>query len=403
MTGRLLGLGPTVALVLGLFPTASGEPRTELGRRYPVSLALNAATPRREIPHCTPGDTARYLRARVRRTAGGGRFYLTVRDGSGRPLEVLTAASFAADGTTWTMRVPGCRLQLELVPADATPASAAVEMRVVEYVAMPDQALNPYYSLQDAGHPQYRDLFSSPSGATRVLGDAVGMVMASHGQVSWCCSGVAVGENLFLTNWHCGGPEGVDDAAVWSDEVCADTIVDLSWDGDAVSREFQCARVLASEKDLDFALLELRPAGGQGPARPALVRARPPRAGETLRVIHHPGCLPKQLTANCTVVDDGWPSWVTQAADVDLAHRCDTEEGSSGGAVFDSAGELLALHHRGFAQTSDLQARQQHVNLAVRLDRILAFLGTCGAATPRCEPNLLSRVNRAPPGGTTPP
>ena len=97
---------------------------------------------------------------------------------------------------------------------------------------MPDRAKNPYYSIQTAGQPRYQDLFSSPSGATRVLGDAVGMVMASHGQVSWCCSGVVVGENLLLTNWHCGAPGGVADSDVWSDEVCADTLVDLSWDGD---------------------------------------------------------------------------------------------------------------------------------------------------------------------------
>lgn len=399
--------GPLAAVAVALAAGAvSGQPRTELGRRYPTALVLSASTPRQEIPHCVAGDTARYLRARLRLLAGGGgRFYLTVRDATERPMQVLTAESFVEGGTSWTMRVPGCRLQLELALADSTPESAAVQIRVVEYLAMPDRVPNPYYSLQDDDNPQYRELFSASSGgATRVLGDAVGMVMASHGPVSWCCSGVAVGENLLLTNWHCGGSEGVSDSAVWSEDVCADTIVDLSWDGDDVSREFQCSKVLATDKDLDFALLELRPAGGQGPARPALVRADSPRAGEALRVIHHPACLSKQVTsgAGCTVAAAGWPSWVDRTPDVDLAHRCDTEEGSSGGGVFDAGGRLLALHHRGFAHTSDTQASQQRLNMAVRLDRILAHLGSCAPATPGCEADLLTWINRAPPTATAP-
>jgi hypothetical protein len=195
----------------------------------------------------------------------------------------------------------------------------------------------------------------------------------------------------------------VADSDVWSDEVCADTLVDLSWDGDDVSREFECVQVLATEKDLDFALLEVQPSGGQGPARPAVVRDDGPRSGEALRVIHHPECLPKQLTANCTVAAAGWPSWGRGTADVDLAHRCDTEEGSSGGAVFDATGRLLAMHHRGFAQTSDEEAKRQRLNVAVRLDRILAFLGDCDSTTPRCREDLLPRINTAstdvtPPG-----
>ena len=388
-------------LVAAASASVGAEPRTELGRRFPVSLELSAARPSRDLPHCAPGDTARYMRARLRVLAGSpGRWYLTVRDASGRAVEVLTAGSFSGDGTHWTMRIPGCRLRFELQLAGVPPPPARIE--VIEYLAMPERARNPYYSIQTAGHPRYQDLYAVPDDAVRILGDAVGMVMPSHRQVSWCCSGVAVGENLVLTNWHCGGPEGLAHALVWSDEICADTLVDFSWDGDGVSREFRCARVLALDEDLDFALLEVEPLTGQGPARPVVVRETPPVDGERLRLVHHPECTTKQITLNCDVARALWPSWTRRTPGVDLAHRCDTEEGSSGGAVLDAAGRLVALHHRGFARTTDQEAMAGRLNVAVRLDRILGFLDACTDATPRCTAGLRARVNVEAAGGPGP-
>lgn len=357
---------------------------TQLGTRFPISQVLDAANPKKHrttVDHpvtngAPPGAEVRYLRVYIEVEGGGaGRWYLTIRDKDLRPVEVLTEESFRLSRGRWSARVNGSRVLIDLDLADNAPETNKTRIVLKEYIAMPVQAETPYYSSQVPGHPEYRDLYKEADGDSRRLGDAVGFVMSSYNQESWCCSGVVVGDGLLLTNWHCGGkPDSTPEDAYWSPRACQGTLVDLSWDGDALSREFRCVEVLCRSRELDFAMLRIAPLGSGSTPKPASLRNGPPIDGESLTVIHHPQCLPKQITDNCAIEDSTYRGWIDATKADDFSHRCDTEGGSSGGAVFDSDGRLIGLHHTGFELTGDAMAREKRVNTAVRLDSILRYL-----------------------------
>jgi hypothetical protein len=325
----------------------------------------------------------------------GERWYLTVRDQDLRPVEVLTAASFLPGRGRWTTRVAGKRVLFDLDLVDASPGAPEVRITLKEYIAMPSRAETPYYSSQVPRTPEYRDLFEATDGEKKRMGDTVGFLMTSYDQTSWCCSGVVVGEGLFLTNWHCGGQPGrTPEDGYWGTRACQDTIIDLSWDGDPVSREFRCSEVLCLNRELDFALLRIAPLGADA-VKAATTRVAPPVEDERIAVIHHPECLPKRITDRCSVVDASYRGWIDPTTAVDFSHRCDTEAGSSGGAVFDKEGRLLGLHHTGFEQTEDSVAKARKVNTAVRLDRILNYL-TASAGSATCAAGLQRQFTVAP-------
>jgi hypothetical protein len=364
---------------------------TEIGQRIPITRVVDVAceppAPVAKkcvvpLPH-NPQNPARYLRAHLRLEDGrDGRWYLTVRDADHRAHEVLTPSDFAGSAERWTGRIPGNVLRFELRPADDSAATARVRVLVDEYVAMPADATKTYYSLQVDGKPTYKALFPEAGqvpeadSARRVLGDSVAFLMGSRGTKSWCCSGVVVGDDLLLTNWHCGGPPDGRPELQWDTETCRDLLLDLSWDGDAVSREFGCREVLARDRERDYALLRIAPLGAGGHARPVPLRAGTPSANEPLTVIHHPVCLPKRISERCFVERASYRAWVGALADIDFTHKCDTEAGSSGGAVLDAQGRLVGLHHKGFIESDDAEARQGRFNTAVRLDRILEHLAS---------------------------
>jgi len=375
-------------------PSPSPAPRqnrvTEIGQRFQIEPRVVDLTCERPAPvakKCLvslihdPQKPARYMRAHLQLEDGlAGAWYLTVRDSQYHALEVLTPADFQGSPRRWTGRIPGNMVRFDLRPKDSSAQTARARIVISEYVAMPASATRAYYSLQVDNLPTYRALFpeedqvAEEDSALRVLGDSVAFVMGSRGQVSWCCSGVVVGDDLLLTNWHCGGPPQGPPELQWSPDVCKDLLLDLSWDGDALSREFGCREVIAKDRERDYALLRIAPLGAGGRARPVPVRETPPGANEPLTVIHHPVCLPKRISDGCFVGQASYHAWVGPLTDVDFTHKCDTESGSSGGAVLDGQGRLVGLHHKGFADSDDLEAQQGRFNTAVRLDRILEHL-----------------------------
>jgi hypothetical protein len=375
-------------------PSPSPSPRqnrvTEIGQRFQieprvVDLACERPAPVAakcvvSLPHGAQ-QPARYLRAHLEVEDGlDGAWYLTVRDAQHRAIEVLTPADFRPSARRWTGRIPGNVVRFDLRPRDASAATARVRLVVGEYIAMPASAARAYYSLQVDNQPSYRALFpeegqvAEPDSALRVLGDSVAFVMGSRGRESWCCSGVVVAEDLLLTNWHCGGPPQGPPELQWNADICKDLLLDLSWDGDALSREFGCREVVARDRERDYALLRIAPLATGGRARPAPLRQTAPAGNEPLTVIHHPVCLPKRISDGCFVGRSAYKAWVGPLADVDFTHKCDTESGSSGSAVLDAQGRVVGLHHKGFADSDDAEAKQGRFNTAVRVDQILDHL-----------------------------
>ena len=166
------------------------------------------------------------------------------------------------------------------------------------------------------------------------------------------------------------------ETSFWSQDVCRDLLIDLSWDDDRSSRDFGCAKVVDKDKERDFALMMIAPIASAGDPRPAVINLTTLDAvrDTSVVVIHHPLYMQKQITRDCNVANWKVPGWVLQTPGIDFSHDCDTEGGSSGAPVFNSAGQLIGLHHYGHAINPDTCAETDKVNKAVRLDSIVKFL-----------------------------
>ena len=314
-----------------------------------------------------PDQRLRYVRLLLRPSPPtGSSWQLIVRDARLRIIDMLLHDHEPGALGFWTRRLYGSGpLYLDLAAE-----SSQTRISVVRAIVMPEEAQHPYYSIQTPGVYAYSPLYEAPT-ETRRLGDHVGFLIASWGTKSWCCSGVAVGEDLFLTNWHCGGDNlAMQPHGFWSQQVCESTFVDFSWDGDGVDREFTCVAVLDKDETNDYALLRLRPLRGTDRLRAPALRRQAPRADESLQIVHHPACQLKQISRACTVRDPKVEGWRSGAGD-DFTYPCDTERGSSGAPVFDQSNRLLGIHHLGFQKKGD---RCDMLNKAVGLQGVLGAM-----------------------------
>ena len=371
------------------------HPVTELGRikiigttidpnSYPYSVPGGGADP-------TGGD-ARYVTARIQlKQPGDCDWLLVVRDHQFKLIQTFSRADFPGlDSSVLTARVYGPRAVLDLQQCPA--GKAPPLLSVAEYVAMPKETkLNPYYSRQ-GDVAQWQPLYTQDEQYKR-LGDFVGFFRASWERDFWSCSGVMITPDLFLTNWHCGAPRAVyrpgpgpgTFTAVsfpvdgyWDPLILRSVAVDLSWDGDAFSREFALVSeereraVVAESMKLDYAVLKVKPLNYAGRVQPAPLR-REALGREPIRIVHHPLSADKQLSI-CEVVSTSVRGWRDDSGDVDFTHMCDTEGGSSGAPVFDAGGRVVGLHHKGFDLDERCRPISPKLNRAVRIDEILKHL-----------------------------
>lgn len=363
-------------------------PLTEMGERKQIAERFKAG----EQVHRITVDGTKYLRVRIGLTGPNTcNWHLTVRDKEYRVVETVSPTDFQnstpnAEGllTVWTNRITGSEAFFDLAKcADGETPNLLFD----QVIAMPNKSKNPYYSSKDPTHPLYIPLYKDPVPTeTRRLGDYVGFVMGSwtdgYNADSWCCSGVLIAPDLFLTNWHCGGPRvlvqnGVakqfPEDAYWGKFMLKDMIIDLSWDDDNVSREYVPTGLVEANQELDFALITVKPLNSLGLAKPATISLERIDAGEPVIIIHHPECMQKQITQDCKIMDARYKSWRSSNL-TDFTHDCDTEGGSSGSPIFNLKGELVGLHHLGFDYDPRDCARKDSANKAVRIDKVIELL-----------------------------
>ena len=241
---------------------------------------------------------------------------------------------------------------------------------------MSRDAKRPYYSIQ-GDKEQWVDLFRVDTDPFyRRKGDAIGMFIGHSGSnlsgfKVWTCSGFVVANKpkvLFVTNDHCGGPWSAADR--WTAGICDNATIDLSWDGDAVGREYSCKDVVRDPAN-DLAVLELVSNRIEGPPNILALREAPLQ-DEPISIIHHPASLTKQLSQNCQGMTKAAEAAGTVNLTRDFAHRCDTEGGSSGAPVLDEHGLVVGIHHLGFeknaAGTCDM------FNKAVNVSKLIGLL-----------------------------
>ena len=328
-------------------------------------------------------DAVRYFRLELRREPGGtSDGLLIVKDNDLRVVDVFRFSDLAVGGSVWTRRGTGnqATLRFEVNPG------AAAKVTVAHTIGMPAEAMgNTYYSLQTEGVERFHPIYPLPnetdqaSPRAKRLADSVGFIQVGHGvgEETWCCSAVAVGTDLLLTNWHCGGTDSMPTADYWGQDVCSQTLIDMSWDGDAVSREYQCVRAEVDQQ-LDLALLRVRGIDGSQALVPVDLASGDTTTG-VVDLIHHPACKSKQETAACRILAMG-PN--ASAQSTEFTHDCDSEQGSSGGGLFKQSADklvLIGLHHAGFRREVGTCKALDRVNRGVRLNAVRDFLATARA------------------------
>jgi Trypsin-like peptidase domain len=383
----LIFLSCFVPLRLEAQTCKSPEAVTAFGTWVSPNIELNSKKRFAPIPLQVDGlevSSARLLFRVI--TVADNDWSLVVRDGHNRPLAAFTSNDFIGGATRWTARLPGSEFKAELY---ADSSIETLRILVTDAVALPAQTEGNvhYFSVQNDDNPTWTELYSGPPSVAQRIGDAVGMVysvkeiVSSGTRASWCCSGVMISRDLFLTNWHCGGVAGSGE--YWDGITCGNTLVDLSWDGGKTSRQFSCEKVPVKSEALDYAVLRLKPVIGSGARSEGFGFPRISSAAVTkegLQIIHHAKCSPKLLSTNCSVSALKFRSWLSGKqsdadkevlADAEITHTCDTEPGASGAPVFDLGGKLIALHHLGFARDEQCKPTDR-VNKAVELRHILS-------------------------------
>lgn len=347
---------------------------TDIGRRYSLGQTMLDNQAIFEIPQ--PG--AKYLRAQVTIENGNCQWFLTVRDRYFRPVQTFSPESHLTYDSFWTVRVYGDNMVLDLKRCPGR--SDLPKVTVAGYIAMDERANNPYYSRQNDAFPAYQDLYrgAQTPGVPVVpeymkrLGDSVGLLMSSYGTQAWSCSGTMLRDGMFLTNWHCGGLPPLREVSYWREDVVRDTIIDLSWDGDTVSREYSGTKLLAGSPELDYALLEVAPIADGGKSYPVSIDLVQPQSSMDIAIIHHVEARLKQIS-RCKIADPRYSGPESLPRSVEFSHKCDTEHGSSGAPVFAADGALIGIHRAGFALDERCQ-RLNSVNRAVSMCPIISHI-----------------------------
>jgi hypothetical protein len=294
----------------------------------------------------------------------------------------LTANDFhdrtgsGAETQRWTGLLPG-DLTLELV---AQRGNARVNLAAM--IAFPKASPDTRFFSVKGDVPDWKDLYSTQDDTEERAGAAVGMLVSgmldpgTGAYSSWCCSGVMVSRDIFLTNWHCGSLPNLSANDFWADDVCANTVIDLAWDdrsasgNQAARQQYSCKHVLMKSRELDFALLRVAPIVGSNgflgdPIHVDLGRARSAPARSSIFVIHHAQCSPKLVSARCRS---------GSANGNEFFHDCDTEPGASGSPVFASDGQVVGLHHRGFLRDSTSCGVIDRRNAGIPITKIVEFI-----------------------------
>jgi V8-like Glu-specific endopeptidase len=193
-------------------------------------------------------------------------------------------------------------------------------------------------------------------------------------EIGASCTGSLLADNYILTNHHCLPADGE------IEPVKASILFDyVALDGKAAKRYAIAVKPSEWNATLDYALVKAQgdPNAAYGAVK---LKFAPGLPGQSLMVIHHPLGRPKMMSRfRCLAMRE-------QPKATELRHRCDTLGGSSGSLVFNTRGEIVALHREGGLDPKD----QSSFNTATLFAPILATSATlkriAAAATPERPP-----------------
>ena len=374
------------------------EAGTSFGGWFAPTLTLDAVNWATDVPYPSLGFTPMSARLLLAVDAGttDRKWNVVVRDERMHVLTTLGPSDFddgkgALNRRRWTGRLPAHVLKVDLLASTGSDA----KVDVVEGLAYPAESSDVHLFSIQGETASWTPLYSSAATIAKRAGDAVGMLLGASEdpgggeRLSWCCSGVMVAKDLFMTNWHCGGAPPMDSKTYWNPDVRNNTLVDLGWDDGTVRRSYNAIDVVAQDQELDYALIRLRPTvgadGGTPEAVAARIEMRPLKDKSPIALVHHAQCKPKLLSDHCHVLSASFPGW-QGGAESEFTHDCDSEPGSSGAPVFDAEGRLIGLHHLGF--NGGGACASDKMNKAVRIKEIVD-------SVTRKHPGIASELNFA--------
>lgn len=374
--------------------SAQAQPHTcgpgtvpDFGRWFsPAMEPLSSSHPAEIIQYPDPAFTASAMKLLIRIEGGpADNWNVVVRDSFYRSLATIGPDDFplsSASPARWTGILKSGEVMVDLIAPSDTP----VRVTVAQAIAFPKNSTGRVFSIVNPSHP-WQELYSENTFVKgKRAGDSVGMISGAYEsgglKGAWCCSGVMLSATVMLTNWHCGGSVdlGMRDDDYWSAAVCNNTIVDLNWAKDAVSRKYGCSSVLAHNKKIDVALIRLGPVlgpdGAVGEPVHAAISVREFLGGEDVFVVHHSQCMQKLISTGCQVKSASFPGWRTKDAPdaTDFTHNCNSESGASGAPVFDQTGSVIGLHHVGAGSDTATCKAITGVNKAIKMIEIVKFI-----------------------------
>lgn len=179
-------------------------------------------------------------------------------------------------------------------------------------------------------------------------------------------TGFRIGDKLILSNHHVLYPRN---------QVATKVQADFGFDVDAngtsvaVTSLSGTASTIKGEKADDWAVIEVPGMTPNWPILP-LDAAPAPQIGDLAYILQHPGAQQKRLGFVRNTISD-----------IDagvIRYLTDTEPGSSGAPVFDTAGRLIALHHAGGRPVEVAGKPPVAKNEGIRISRVLARLKAGG-------------------------
>jgi S1-C subfamily serine protease len=196
------------------------------------------------------------------------------------------------------------------------------------------------------------------------LASAVCLLRVQNPLGSYFGTGFRIGPRLILTNHHVLFP---GDSPATS--VQADFGFDVAADGMAlavVSRAGDVGTIKGEAPD-DWAVIEVPDMLAEWPILP-LDAGLTPKVGDLTYILQHPGGHQKRLGFVRNTISD--------VKDGIVRYLTDTEPGSSGAPVFDTAGRLIALHHAGGRPVEIAGKPPVAKNEGIRISRVAERLRT---------------------------
>ncbi|WP_175174683.1 trypsin-like serine peptidase [Achromobacter pestifer] len=293
-------------------------------------------------------------------SASTGEFRLLVWNESGPrpgavPEYVIDGNAMAAQEEFWIplMRSSGAVLQLESL------SSVRPELQFT-YTYTAVKPVGETYSFRDP--PRFVNIETVKSEALSQASRSVALLYWVENGSLRVCSGFMIGQRHLLSNYHC----------VATMSQCKSTRIIFGYraeiaDASNPTRWFPCKSVVKNDvlKERDLAVLELQIPANDNPP-PGLEFASERLApNQPLVIIQHPLGGPQQAVLNgCSNMRAPAKSPLNASLH-DMAHQCDTADGSSGSPVLDTAGKVRAIHHWGYVSDD---AEFKDLNRAILAD-----------------------------------